>query len=374
MKKLTGPRLMVGIPNICADILYVSGFKASDPVIFLEDGRRKYLVVSRMEIGRARAANPHLTVLAPEDLGLPPAKRRRTAQWAVALLKKVGLRRVVVGGTFPLDVARALERGGVKVDVSDGALCPERAIKTPAEIARIRRVQQAAVRSLRKALAVLAAARVDARRQLRVGRALLTSEGLRKIINLALLEDNCAGGEPIVACGPLSANPHWIGHGPLKAGEPIVLDIFPQDLETGYWGDLTRTVVKGPAPARLVRMFNAVKKVQADALGAIHSGARAASIHQRVVDGFEKLGFENRLTNGVAEGFIHGTGHGVGLEIHEAPSLGRSDAILRAGQVVTVEPGLYYTDLGGIRIEDTVVVTRNGFDVLATCPKQFVIR
>lgn len=374
MKKLTGPKLMVGIPHICADILYVSGFKASDPVVFLDDGRNKYLVVSRMEIGRARAANPQLTVLAPDDLDLTPAKRRHTAQWAVGLLKKSGIRRVSVAGTFPLDAARALEQYGVRIDVSKEALCPERTIKKPLEIAHIRSAQQAAVSSLRKALKVLADARIDARRQLRVGHTLLTSEGLRKIINLALLERNCAGGEPIVACGPLSANPHCVGYGPLKAGEPIVLDIFPQDLETGYWGDLTRTVVKGsPSPA-LVRMYQAVKQVQAEALGAIRSGVRSASIHQRVVTGFEKLGFENRLTDGIAEGFIHGTGHGVGLEIHEGPSLGRSEAVLRAGHVVTVEPGLYYTDLGGIRIEDTVVVTRQGCDVLATCPKQLTIR
>lgn len=373
MKKLTGPKLMVGIPNICADILYVSGFKASDPVVFLENGRQRHLVVSRMEIGRARAANPRLEVLAPEDLKLPRAQHGRVACWAAALLRKVNLRKVNVSGTFPLQVARTLERQGVHVTVSKHALCPEREIKNPGEIAHMARVQRAAIGALREALHVLADARVDARRELRIGKQVLTSEDLRKLINRTLLEANCAGGEPIVAGGPLSANPHWIGYGPLKAGEPIVFDIFPQDLETGYWGDLTRTVVKGRPSARLQRMFDAVKVAQAEALGLIRSGARTDAIHRRVVERFEALGFAQRVTNGIAEGFIHGTGHGVGLEIHESPSLGRTPSRLRAGQVVTVEPGLYYTDLGGIRIEDTVVVTPDGFEYLATCPKRLTI-
>jgi Xaa-Pro aminopeptidase len=116
-------------------------------------------------------------------------------------------------------------------------------------------------------------------------------------------------------------------------------------------------------------MYQAVKKAQTEALASLRAGVRVASIHQGVIDRFTAMGFETRLTDGVPEGFIHGTGHGVGLEIHEAPSLGLGEGVLRAGQVVTVEPGLYYTDVGGIRIEDTVVVTREGFDYLATCPK-----
>ena len=373
MKKLTGPRLMVGIPNICSDILYVSGFKASDPVVILQNGPDRTLVVSRMELGRARAANPALKVLTPEALDLPPKARWHVEQWASALLKKTGLRKVEVAKTFPVGVARELERQGVRLTIAKGPLFPERAVKKSVEIGAIRHAQRAAVKALRGACALLGQARVDARGILREGGRVLTAERLRLAINRILLDENCAGGEPIVACGPLSANPHWIGHGPLKAGEPIVLDVFPQDLETGYWGDLTRTVVKGRPAPELVRMYQAVKKAQAEALAKVRAGIRVASIHQGVIDRFKVLGFETRMTQGVPEGFIHGTGHGVGLDIHEAPSVGSGEAVLRAGQVVTVEPGLYYTAVGGVRIEDTVVVTREGFDFLATCPKQLTI-
>lgn len=374
MKKLTGSRLMVGIPNICADILYVTGFKASDPVVFLQNGRQKYLVVSRMETGRARAANPALKILTPDELGLDRKHYWQVSHWAAALLKKTGVTKVEVAGTFPLGVARELERQRLQVRIAPDALCPERVMKKAAEIGHIRHAQRAAVKALYGACALLDQSRVDARGLLREGRSVLTSERVRQVINRILLDENCSGGEPIVACGPLSANPHWIGHGPLKAGEPIVLDIFPQSLETGYWGDLTRTVVKGCPGPFLVRMYQAVKKAQAEALSSVRAGVRGVSIHQGVIDRFTELGFKTGMTEGVPEGFIHGTGHGVGLEIHEAPSVGRGDTILRAGQVVTVEPGLYYKEVGGVRIEDTVVVTRDGFEFLATCPKQLTIR
>lgn len=374
MKKLTGPKLLVGIPNICPDILYVSGFKASDPVVFLQHGRDRYLVVSPMELGRARAANPALKVLTPESLEVPPAERRRLSAWVGALLKKVRVKKVEVGSTFPLGVARDLERQGIRLTVAKAALCPERMVKTKEEIAHIRHMQRAAVKALRGAYAMLEEARVDSRGLLRLGATLLTSEYVRKALNRILLDENGAGGEPIVACGPLSANPHWVGYGPLKAGQPIVFDIFPQDLETGYWGDLTRTVVKGPASPELIRMHRAVKIAQEEALASVRAGARVASIHQGVIDRFKALGFETRVKEGLPEGFIHGTGHGVGLEIHESPSVSLGDGILRAGNVVTVEPGLYYSHVGGIRIEDTVVVTRDGFDYLAPCSKTLTIR
>lgn len=374
MKKLTGAKVMVGIPNVCADILYATGFKASDPIVVLDHRGERTVVVTRMEVGRARMANPRLSVLTPEDLGLPASKRKRLSAWVGALLKRVGVRRALVPRTFPLGLARDLERRGLHLVVADEGLCPERIVKTREEIGRIRCAQKAAVRAFGHAVSMLRNARVDSQGVLRDGHAALTAEGVRQAINHVLLDNHCAGGEPIVACGPLSANPHWIGYGPLKAGQPIVFDIFPQDLETGYWGDLTRTVVKGqPAPA-LARMYRVVKQVQAEALATIRAGVRTGAVHRRVTERFKSLGYETRVTDGIAEGFIHGTGHGVGLEIHEAPSLGRGETVLRPGHVITVEPGLYYRDLGGIRIEDTVVVTATGYEFLAACPRQLVIR
>lgn len=374
MKKLTAARLIIGKPNVYADILYSSGFKAPDPVVYFETARECFLVVSSMEINRARAECPRLTCLTPDDLGLARAKRKGLAEWAAALLKREHTRRIVVPSAFPLGVARRLERRGVRVAVGEEPFCPARAVKRKDEIEKIRTVQDAAVRAMKEVFRTIERARADSRRQLRDGRVLLTAEAVRARINRVLLDDGCAGGEPIVACGAESADPHAIGHGPLLAGEPIVIDIFPQDLGTGYWGDITRTVVKGaPRRPEVERMFRAVSAAHRRVLRALRAGTTGAAMHRCAAAELDRRGFRNDRKDGVPQGFTHGTGHGVGLEIHESPSLSLAGGRLRAGHVVTVEPGLYYADIGGMRIEDTVVVTARGCEKLAACPYPLLI-
>lgn len=373
-KKLTSAILMIGSPNVYADILHVTGFKSSDAVVCLRHGRRTYMAVPRMEIGRARETCPGLVCLTPEALALSPVERRKLSGWAYGLMRQAGVREALVPAVFPVGAARALEKKGLRLRVAKTALCPDRLVKTPAEIEKIRAAQVAAVNAMRQAMAAIERARVDGRGQLRDGAALLTAESLRRLINRVLMDHDCAGGEPIVACGPKSSHPHWIGEGPLMAGQPIVMDIFPRHVGTGFWGDLTRTVAKGHASPALVRMHRAVKRAQEQALATIRAGVRGSTIHEGVRSVFRQMGFADRVTgDGVPEGFIHGTGHGVGLEIHEAPGVSTGSGPLRAGHVVTVEPGLYYTDIGGIRIEDTVAVTRGGCEILAACPKGLII-
>lgn len=373
-EKLTSAILMVGTPNVYADILYVTEFKSSDPVVCLKRGKHASMVVSRMEIGRAREENPALEILAPEDLALSRKERWQLSAWAAALMKHAGVRSVLVPSFFPVGVARALEKRGFRIRITKGPPCPERLVKTPAQVEKIRAVQRATVQAMRHAFAVLEGARVDSRGQLREGAALLTAESLRRRINRVLMDHDCVGGEPIVACGPRSSQPHWIGAGPLLAGQPIVLDIFPRHQEHGYWGDLTRTVAKGYASPALARMHRAVRRAQESALASVRAGVRGATVHAGVCSAFERMGFKDRVgEDGVPEGYIHSTGHGVGLEIHEAPGLSRMGGPLRAGHVVTVEPGLYYKGIGGVRIEDTVVVTRGGCEILCPCPKSLII-
>jgi Xaa-Pro aminopeptidase len=337
-------------------------------------GKDRYMVVPTMEIGRAREENPSVISMTPEEMGLRGDKRWRLSEWAFALAKTIRARSVCVPRVFPVGVARALEKKGLRVVVAEQSLVAERVIKSGAELEKMRSVQRATANAMRYAFAVIERARVDAKGQLRDGASLLTSEALRRQINRRLLEDDCQGGEPIVACGPRSSGPHWIGFGPLSAGHPIVLDIFPRHQQTGYWGDMTRTVAKGYAPPELARMYRAVMRVQTDALARVRAGVDGAVIHQEAVRAFDRLGFPRRTgADGIPEGFIHGTGHGVGLEVHEAPSVSVKGTTLRAGHVVTVEPGLYYKHIGGVRIEDTVAVTRRGCELLASCPKRLVI-
>ena len=206
------------------------------------------------------------------------------------------------------------------------------------------------------------------------GKKELTSEMVRLTICKTLLDNDCIAQETIVAGGPSSADPHERGEGPLYAGQPIVIDIFPRSGRSGYWGDITRTVCKGAASIELKKQYNAVKSAQAAQLKAIKAGVWTDKIHQIGVDLMENRGFKTETINDVPQGFIHGTGHGVGLEIHEAPRVSSGNhQKLRAGHVITIEPGLYYPEIGGVRIEDTILVTKEGYKMLSSCIKKFEV-
>ena len=373
MKKLTEPILMVDSAEKNADMQYVLGFRTPDPIVFLDCGDVRHVVVPALEAGRARALGTRFRVHTPESLRLRRSERRDLGGWAAALLRKLGIRRVTVPSGFALGTARRLEKRGIVVRVSEARLYPQRERKRSAEIESIRAVQRAAVLAMKAAVAMIAASRPSRGGLLKRGSRILTSETVRAEIARVLLAHDCMGRDTIVAGGDQAADPHCHGEGPLRAGQSIVIDIFPQHLHHGYWGDLTRTVVKGSPHPRLAAMYRAVRAAQRVALSGIRAGASASAIHRRAQAEISRRGFATDLAKDRPEGFIHGTGHGVGLEIHERPVLGSAAGRLRAGNVVTVEPGLYYPGIGGVRIEDTVLVTATGWRRLWPCPEVFAV-
>lgn len=204
----------------------------------------------------------------------------------------------------------------------------------------------------------------------------LTSERLRERMESVLRARGCRSDDGmIVAGGRQAACPHEAGHGVLKAGEAIVLDVFPRNARTGYWGDLTRTVSKGEPKNRVVAaMWRAARDAQRLALGMVRPGAKGGDIQEAVEAFFAKAGFPSDYSKpGREKGLIHGVGHGVGLDIHEAPRISHGAGPLEEGNVVTVEPGLYDPAAGGVRIEDTVAVTRGGARFLARLAKRLVV-
>jgi Xaa-Pro aminopeptidase len=369
MKKSTDPILLVSTTDEAPNVFYASGFHAPDPVLFLKRGKKRYLVVPPLEAGRARQTTRGVMVRTPRQLPLKEGEARSLAGWAAALLRAEGVKKVIVSPGCPVQMVRKLEAGGTRVTVADGAVFPERERKTPIEIEKLREAQRAAVAAMRRAIACLREARINARGRLVWKGQVLTSERLRFEIECTLLQRQCHAAETIVAGGRQGADPHERGSGALRAGEPIVLDIFPRHKRTGYWGDITRTVVKGE-PHPVVRgMYRAVREAQAAALSILRPGVTGDAVHQRVQEVLVAHGFETGERKGIPFGFFHGTGHGVGLDIHEGPRLAPGGGPLRIGHVVTVEPGLYDPDLGGMRIEDTVVITRSGYEPLATLAK-----
>jgi Xaa-Pro aminopeptidase len=192
---------------------------------------------------------------------------------------------------------------------------------------------------------------------------------VQRLIAGALLDDGLLAQHTIVSCGDGACDPHNEGQGPLYAGQTIILDVFPQDMASRYFADITRTVVKGRASNEVRALYDAVLAGQERAFELLRAGVDGASVHAEVQAVFDARGYRAGEVNGRMQGFFHGTGHGLGLEIHELPRVAKLPTVLQTGNVVTVEPGLYYPGLGGVRIEDVAVITDTGYTNLTTFPK-----
>ena len=364
--------LMVGASEHLADLYYATRFRAPDPFVFAWTKSETLLLAHSLEIDRARQQAEVDRVLAytayEEKARAAGCQTPTTTDVLQAFLRDLDLKHVLVPSDFPLGTADALRAAGFVLDIAPSPLFPQRQIKSAAEIAAIRTAQQGAEAGMAAAVDMLRAAHVEDGALVHEGQA-LTSERLRRAIHRALMERDCTGQHTIVAGGEQGCDPHQEGHGPLRASEPIIIDIFPKDDRSGYFGDITRTFVKGPVPDRVRALYETVLQAHETALAQVRAGAEGRAIHEGVQRFFVEQGYETGEKDGYMQGYFHGTGHGLGLEIHEGPSLGRRGDVLQAGHVVTVEPGLYYRGLGGVRIEDTVVVREDGIENLTTFPK-----
>jgi len=371
-KKSTDSRLLIAAGQESNDVRYATGLEAPDPFALLIRGSRPYLLVSALEAARARKTCPSAVIHTPAQLFPTSSRRRRSwSEQVVAWLQQLGCRTLQVGPAFPLGVARALEKGGMKLLLVQTPPFPSRAVKTAQEVEWITQSQRAAAAAMRAAIACIRAAEVSRSGLLKVRKNPLTSEMLKELIGQTLWKRNCSDDGTIVAVGAQGARPHDAGSGPVWEGLPIVIDIFPRSKETGYWGDMTRTVVRGKVSPEIRQMHSDVASAQKLALSMLRPGVESRAVQKAVETFFREAGHVTRLSPPGEEcGFIHSVGHGVGLDIHESPGLRNEPGRLAAGNVVTVEPGLYVPGLGGVRIEDTVVVTRTGHKILASCSKK----
>lgn len=365
-------RLLIGASEQDADLYYASRFLAPDPFVFLGHGEEKILLMSDLELERARKQARVTRVLSLREYeGRARARgveRPGLLDAVAALLDERGIRALEVPGKLSVEHADGLRERGYTLQIKREPFFEERVVKSAEEVAAIRR-------ALERTEAALGAA-IGAIREAEVREGLLwwrgeplTSERVKRLLAGLLLEDGLVALYTIAACGDQGCDPHNQGSGPLRAGESIILDVFPQDTASRYFADITRTVVKGRASEPLRRIYAAVLAGQACAFERIRDGADGQEIHQAVQQTMEGHGFATEVVGGRLQGYFHGTGHGLGLEIHEAPRIAKVPTTLRAGQVVTVEPGLYYPGVGGVRIEDVVVVTRDGCLNLTSFPK-----
>ena len=356
-----------------ANLYYATRFLAPDAFIFAQIDGRRLMVMSDLEVDRAKAQASVDEVLSYTALARH-TKQRLSAEPSMMdvvheLLASRGVTAVEVPTDFGVAYADALRKRGVTVTPKPEPFFPQRMIKSEEEIARLTEALRTTEDALALAIELIRTSEVKSDGKLWIGGKPLTAELLRKAMHLTMMERDCIAQHTIVAPGVQAVDPHNEGSGPLKANEPIVMDVFPQHATSRYFADITRTVVKGKASDKVRRMFNAVKAGQEIAFRMIKDGVDGAVVHQAILDSFEALGFKTGEQGGRMQGFFHGTGHGVGLEIHEPPRVSGKSDILRVGMVVTVEPGLYYLDAGGMRIEDMVVVTKDGCRLLTKAPK-----
>ena len=352
--------LMVAASEACADIWYLSGFKAPDDFIYYSCDGHADIVLSPLEFDRAKAQAPERVRVHDFREFVSDTSR------LPALLNAIGRREGVtcwrVPASFPVKIADGLRRDGFQIKVCEGAFAPQRAVKTQAEIDAVRAANDTAQAAMRRAWEILAESGRDAGGRLIHRGALLTSEILRRAIEVECASRGATASGTIAAGGVQGAQPHNTGSGVLMADTPIVIDIFPRDNDTGYWGDLTRTVVRGRAPEIVKKAFDAVKSARDAAIAGIAPGVSGKLLHEKAAAMLAGAGFPTgKDAMGRTVGFFHGLGHGVGMEIHEAPRLSPgSDRPLEAGNVVTVEPGVYHPEWGGMRLEDLIVVTGDG--------------
>ena len=348
-----------------ANVLYATKFFAPDPIIYLERGDKRMLVLNDLELGRGKKEASVDDVISLSEVSKKIGKSH-PADIVKSLL--MGRKKVRVPGNFPVDMADNLRKRGIDVVVKPMPFYDRRMVKTRSEIRAIEEAQRATEESVEAAFEVLRRAKVRGGKLYYNG--LVTAESLRRLIHRELLERDCIGKDTIIACGEQACDPHNRGSGPIKPNQPIVFDCFPRSSKTGYHADMSRTVLKGKASRKVRHLWDTVRDGQQLGCDLVHAGVNGADVHQSIMDFFEEQGYKTERKKKGWVGFFHGTGHGIGLDLHEPPWIGKKrNLTLPEGTVVTVEPGLYYPGLGGVRIEDMVLVTKKGCRNLAKFPK-----
>jgi Xaa-Pro aminopeptidase len=361
------------------DQLYFSRVEVHDPFIAFGAGKRRITVQSALEFGRIKKAGTFDEVLSLEvwrdRTQRRHANRVGPAEIIAELARSYRVPGFRIADDFPAALFVRLRDLGVHLEFASGPLFPEREIKSAAEARAIREGNRLCSVGFTVAEQILRRAKPRGR-TLIFDRAPLTSDRLRFAIESAIMaEGGQANGTTIVAGGDQACDPHDRGSGPLRPGELIIIDIFPRVTKTGYFGDMTRTYLRGRATTAQQRLVETVRLAHDAAIEAVRANVESRAVHQRVVATFESAGYKTERRKNGSVGFIHGTGHGLGLAVHEMPRVTSSMSMpLRAGAVVTIEPGLYYPGLGGCRIEDVVQVTARGAKLLSSHPYDWVIR
>jgi len=358
-------------------MLYFGSVDVHDPFIAFGVGRKKITVQSALEFGRVKRTGGFDQVLSLEtwrDYAREVfGSKAGVAEIIVCLARKYGIRAFRIPDDFPAGLYDKLGKLGLRIELAGSMLFPEREIKSATEANAIREGNRLSAVGYVAAEEILRSTRIKGR-NLIYQETPLTSERLRFAIEVAIKEEGGDARDTIVAGGDQACDPHERGSGPLRPHELIIVDIFPRVLKTGYYGDMTRTYLKGRPSDAQRKLVTTVRDAQRAALRMVRAGVDGSDVHDLVNFIFTRAGFETRREKSGSVGFFHGTGHGLGLAVHEPPRVSAISYKLKAGSVVTVEPGLYYPGLGGCRWEDVVQVTKGPARLLSKHPYNWEIK
>jgi Xaa-Pro aminopeptidase len=358
-----------------ADFRYATNVSLEEALYLRFGPTDDLLVMSGFELEQARQTSRVTRIVDRREAGWTEQQDTLGA-WAglaARLLAERGAGAVRISPLLPAATYEALRKAGVDVEIDHRLFQDERRRKNAEEAECIRAAQGAAEAACVEVIGLLAAAEPGGDGSLWLEGSPLTSERLMARAQAALNEIGYAAAEMIVAGSPECAQPHFRGAGPILADAPVIIDIFPRGMSSHYHGDLTRTVVAGRVADEVRRMHEACVEALDEAIGMIADGVNGRDVHRGVCRRLVERGYGTATSRyeGDPAGarMTHATGHGVGLQVHEAPHLRDLDYPLRAGDVVTIEPGLYLGDLGGVRVEDTGIVIAGGFRNFTTLPR-----
>lgn len=358
--------LIIDSTERSSDLFYLTNFHAHDPIVFLRSNGKRYLLMNELEYGRAKKESSVDEILSYTEF----SKRAQQAKGEDnnhvlfldvldQLLKEFSLNNFAVPASFPVWYADKLRALKYNLEVKKEPLLPQRVRKSAEEIEKIFNAQSANEQGMQRIIDILQESSVD-QGKINWQNKTLSSEILKAEYAKFMLDLGYQVSATIISSAEQTVDPHDNGSGPIFANSPIIIDLFPQHQQNRYWGDMTRTVVKGKASEEIAKIWHVVKDAQSMAMDNMLSGVRSDVVHGKVEKFFEDKGYASGFKDGKYQGFIHGTGHGIGLDIHELPRFSRFGEEFQVGHVVTVEPGLYYPGIGGVRIEDIVVIEKEG--------------
>lgn len=353
-----------------ADQFFLSRIFVPDRFLSFVWRKKKYGLVNGLEFDRVKKESSLDEVLSLEEwMGKAKKRYRKKQVFIIDVIKLVAetfsIKQFIINPFFPAGLALQLRASKIKLEVAEKGLFPERMIKQKEEIQAIKEANRISTAGIKQAKTILRSSTIKNNKLYYKGK-LLTSEGMQEAIAIECLQKGGIAKHTIVAGGEQASYPHHAGSGPLRPNSLIIVDVFPRVIKTGYYGDMTRTFLKGRASEEQRRLVRTVRMAQKKSMDNIKANIFGKKSHEVVEKYFKEKGYENTKSSEGNEGFIHSTGHGLGLDIHEQPSLSPRGERLKAGMVVTVEPGLYYRELGGCRIEDVVSVTKEGYECLSS--------